>query len=893
MLVLYDEYEEEFETLGIGVLTDFKNVPTITEVLKGEYILEFEYLKKGKYSEYLNKRNIIKALGQPFRIEDIKPSKAGYKILARHIVFDLRDNYLIDVSPTNKTAQEAVNWILQKAYFETKFTAIGDCTNIASARYVRLNLNEALWDADNSIINRFGGEPEYDKYNIIMHNMRGSNRNIEIREKKNLNGFEMDIDYSGVKTKIQPVGNDGLVLPEIFIDSPLINNYPTPKIGKIDVDVSVDDKTTEAEAYQIMRSEVQNQFNEGLDKPKVSLKVNFIELSKTEEYKQYQSLETIYLGDTLKFYMPSINQNINIRVIKTVKNALNGRILSLELGNEIPNIVTQQKRNNAALKTEITANALNQAKIDATNLINHPFNGHLLVSKETGELYIMDTTSIATAVHVWKWGLGGLGFSSHGIEGPYDTAWTQDGGFVANFITSGTMSVERIEGLSELLIQMQEIENLVQHQTFINRAVLENCKEGILSKLSISGEFSLLFPSRTLYPSSSLYLKSSYLKIEYEDNTSVKIKLPVSRLRKLGDISDELIIKPDHTYLIKRIDVDNQGNLYELQDEIIIEYDPISLPLKDGTNTLYLPSFQNSNLTLDCTYVCQSVLTDVFTLRTEVIAMIQLLKDEINLSVEQKTDTDELIAKINLKPGKINMEGLVTANENFKILPDGSMEAVNGNFKGNIFLKNGNKVIGGDGLLTNLTFQTVGKYQNYDWLGFQPLSQVTTGNEIYGHSDLELDFNVPDNFTIISAFITLYHTRAHWATYNQQTYQTEERIGSAKNLKLYKTTANANYSFYMSYGGEYDFGDRNITLTEIENAFNEPSYTPLNTSSDTVEQKTTVDISSHIRIGNNKLVIRSNDSVPSNPTTCSEKTGMAKAVINIIGYMSFSADEEV
>ena len=80
-------------------------------------------------------------------------------------------------------------------------------------------------------------------------------------------------------------------------------------------------------------------------------------------------------------------------------------------------------------------------------------------------------------------------------------------------------------------------------------------------------------------------------------------------------------------------------------------------------------------------------------------AAIDLSAKEINLSVAEKVDKDEIISAINLtsetakisaaklatiKADNIKLEGLVTANSNFKILTNGSMVAVNGSFSGNI-----------------------------------------------------------------------------------------------------------------------------------------------------------------------------------------------------------------
>ena len=70
----------------------------------------------------------------------------------------------------------------------------------------------------------------------------------------------------------------------------------------------------------------------------------------------------------------------------------------------------------------------------------------------------MDTNDISTAKNIWKWSLGGLGFSENGVNGPYETAITQDGSIVADFITSGKINTSLIEGYEQLLLQVENNE---------------------------------------------------------------------------------------------------------------------------------------------------------------------------------------------------------------------------------------------------------------------------------------------------------------------------------------------------------------------------------------------------------------------------------------------------
>ena len=60
------------------------------------------------------------------------------------------------------------------------------------------------------------------------------------------------------------------------------------------------------------------------------------------------------------------------------------------------------------------------------------------------EMVIMDTNNITTATKVWRWNLGGLGYSNSGYNGTYGLAITQDGSIVADFITAGTLDASKI-----------------------------------------------------------------------------------------------------------------------------------------------------------------------------------------------------------------------------------------------------------------------------------------------------------------------------------------------------------------------------------------------------------------------------------------------------------------
>ncbi|MDO5131452.1 MAG: phage tail protein [Eubacteriales bacterium] len=93
----------------------------------------------------------------------------------------------------------------------------------------------------------------------------------------------------------------------------------------------------------------------------------------------------------------------------------------------------------------IPSAVLLQAKKAASDMIKSgEFGGHIVVLPN--ELYITDNEDINAAKNIWCWNMGGLGFSSTGKNGEYGTAITMDGKIVADYITAGLLSADRMRG---------------------------------------------------------------------------------------------------------------------------------------------------------------------------------------------------------------------------------------------------------------------------------------------------------------------------------------------------------------------------------------------------------------------------------------------------------------
>ncbi|PFR58504.1 endopeptidase, partial [Bacillus cereus] len=73
-----------------------------------------------------------------------------------------------------------------------------------------------------------------DNFKVHMLQQRGKNRGVMIQHRKDLLGYEGVVDWQSPITRIMPMGFDGLLLPEKYVDSPNINKYVNPKIKVVE-----------------------------------------------------------------------------------------------------------------------------------------------------------------------------------------------------------------------------------------------------------------------------------------------------------------------------------------------------------------------------------------------------------------------------------------------------------------------------------------------------------------------------------------------------------------------------------------------------------------------------------------------------------------------------------
>jgi hypothetical protein len=84
--------------------------------------------------------------------------------------------------------------------------------------------------------------------------------------------------------------------------------------------------------YDLMTNWVNDQYNNGLDLPNITVSVDLVDLSKTTEYADYQELEKICLGDGVDCIDYVHNVSISARVVGLTYDVLRGHNTQVTLG---------------------------------------------------------------------------------------------------------------------------------------------------------------------------------------------------------------------------------------------------------------------------------------------------------------------------------------------------------------------------------------------------------------------------------------------------------------------------------------------------------------------------------------------------------------------------------
>ena len=279
---------------------------------------------------------------QPFRIYRVVPELDKVTVYARHIFYDLLDNMVKSLKPSPSAVGASVVQSLSGACLSSHdFSFYSDLTSTAEdVEWENVNPVEAML-GENGLVSKYGAELARDWYDVFLVKRVGNDTDVSIREKKNLTGISYDVDETDVVTRIMPTGEDAdgniLYLPELYLDSSNIGAYTHPKWIHLPVSEAKevtdgDELKSKAQCYAEMRKAAQAEFDTGCDLPTVTLKVDFVNCSDAEEYKQYAALTDIFLGDSMRVVARRIGVEVSMRMTQYTYDCLTKKYTSVTLG---------------------------------------------------------------------------------------------------------------------------------------------------------------------------------------------------------------------------------------------------------------------------------------------------------------------------------------------------------------------------------------------------------------------------------------------------------------------------------------------------------------------------------------------------------------------------------
>lgn len=455
--ILYPPNAADFSTFGIGALTDTVSCE-VTEERNGLFECLLKYPITGQHYGRIAKECIIKAKPndtakpQAFRIYRItKPLNGIVSIYGQHISYDLANVPVMPFTTESRSPQLILNQLLAG---DSRFTGWTDYSeakpfSVAQPKSVRA----CLGGLEGSMLFKWHGEFEWDNFTVKFHTHRGQKTGVVIEYGKNLTALEQDEDNSGVYTQLLPYAvftaegterETVVTLPEETL--PIVSSEMVREktlimdfTDRFDSGTAITEEMLRAAANDYIRDNPL-----GMTVPTV--KVSFEPLWKQPEYAAL--LERVNLCDTVTIRHSALGVSVSAMVVQTVYDCLAERYLGLTLGSEKSSMITTLSEVQSSVnKVQTTVGRfpklLQTAIGNATSLITGQSGGYVVLhGDENGqpyELLILDAPSIEEAVNVWRWNVGGLGFSHNGYNGLYETAITADGQIVADFITSGSL----------------------------------------------------------------------------------------------------------------------------------------------------------------------------------------------------------------------------------------------------------------------------------------------------------------------------------------------------------------------------------------------------------------------------------------------------------------------
>lgn len=325
---LYPPTAAAWDTNGLGALSDCISC-VVEETLNGPFELEMQYRLNGLHYADITLRSLIlakpnpTARPQPFRVYKIsRPINGVVTINAQHLSYDLSGIVIEPFNaPSLASALEGMktNAVTENPFeYETDKTVISDfvVSYPSSARSLVAGQRGSLLDT-------YGGELEFDRYQVKLWAHRGKDNGVTIRYGKNMTDVNQEEDGSGVYTGVYPYWyseEEGSAdLGSSYV--PVEGEFDFTRILLLDLTEEFENKPTAEELTQKAQEYISNH-DPGV--PTISTTVSW--------YQSKDFVENVNLGDVVGVYFSRLGISAKAKIVKTRYNALQNRYESVDIG---------------------------------------------------------------------------------------------------------------------------------------------------------------------------------------------------------------------------------------------------------------------------------------------------------------------------------------------------------------------------------------------------------------------------------------------------------------------------------------------------------------------------------------------------------------------------------
>lgn len=456
--VLYSPTDTDFTAGGIGILSDCKKC-LVTEEANGSYTVELSFPINAKFSSQLEDHNYqIKC--KPNATDDfhIFYIYNHYKDMATGLLYvygksrtmKLGNRAVKKLEFERATCQEAMKCLEKSMDQSSDIRLFSDITRVGSTSIEVSNPLKCIKGIEGSLNQIFGGEMKHEPFKLSLLNRRGRDHVTTFRYRKNLTGLKVETNFDGLLTRIFPyadVQNNEGETERIFgnpVDSLNINKYDGEIYSEY-VQFTEDQGVTDQKSLNEVSKKYFSSINPNCDQPNISIELNIRKMEDTALAKRFKKFREVGLFDTFDIFHERFKINITAQITKVIYDSLNERVESLEAGDTQYTFFEKQKQEISNTLKGYTGKKYASDFIDVvTNIISGNDGGHVIwwPKNRPTDLFFCDHPKLEEAKLVLRINKSGIGFSSKGWQGPFDTAWTLDGKFNANFIQTGLIKAD-------------------------------------------------------------------------------------------------------------------------------------------------------------------------------------------------------------------------------------------------------------------------------------------------------------------------------------------------------------------------------------------------------------------------------------------------------------------